>query len=46
MLEDEHSKEGVQYNIYNIYYDHDQHDVIKHSISKPYYKEKLRLRRY
>lgn len=46
MLEDEHSKEGGQYNIYNIYYDNEHHDVIKHSISKPYYKEKLRLRSY
>lgn len=46
MNEDEHSQAGGQYNIYNIYYDNDQHEVIRHSISKPYYKEKLRLRSY
>lgn len=34
------------YSIYNIYYDTDDNSVIKHSISKPYYKEKLRLRSY
>ncbi|CDM67275.1 VTC domain-containing protein [Clostridium bornimense] len=34
------------YSIYNIYYDTKNSDVIRHSISKPYYKEKLRLRSY
>ena len=34
------------YSIYNIYYDTDDNSVISHSISKPYYKEKLRLRSY
>lgn len=34
------------YSIYNIYYDTDDNSVIRHSISKPYYKEKLRLRSY
>ena len=43
---DEHCKSGKNYNIYNIYYDTDNSDVIRHSISKPYYKEKLRLRSY
>lgn len=46
MNEDEHSQDGGTYSIYNIYYDNDTHDVIRHSISKPYYKEKLRLRSY
>ena len=34
------------YSIYNIYYDTKDSSVIRHSISKPYYKEKLRLRSY
>lgn len=46
MNEDEHSQDGGTYHIYNIYYDNETHDVIRHSISKPYYKEKLRLRSY
>ena len=43
---DKHCKIGQNYNIYNIYYDTLNNDVIRHSISKPYYKEKLRLRSY
>ena len=43
---DKYCKEGKNYNIYNIYYDTLNNDVIRHSISKPYYKEKLRLRSY
>ena len=43
---DEHCIGGNNYQIYNIYYDTDHDDVIRHSISKPYYKEKLRLRSY
>jgi hypothetical protein len=43
---DEHCKSGQNYSIYNIYYDTKNNDVIRHSISKPYYKEKLRLRSY
>jgi hypothetical protein len=43
---DEHCMHGEKYNIYNIYYDTENSDVIRHSISKPYYKEKLRLRSY
>ncbi len=46
MNPDEHCKCGKNYNIYNIYYDTKNNDVIRHSISKPYYKEKLRLRSY
>lgn len=34
------------YSIYNIYYDTVQYDLIRHSIEKPSYKEKLRLRSY
>ena len=43
---DEHCRNGQTYNIYNIYYDTYNDDVIRHSINKPYYKEKLRLRSY
>ncbi|WP_092922717.1 polyphosphate polymerase domain-containing protein [Romboutsia hominis] len=46
MNPDEHCKSGKNYSIYNIYYDTDNNDVIRHSIAKPYYKEKLRLRSY
>lgn len=46
MDEDKHCKMGKNYSIYNIYYDTENNDVIRHSISKPYYKEKLRLRSY
>lgn len=43
---DKHCLGGNKYSIYNIYYDTVNSDVIRHSISKPYYKEKLRLRSY
>lgn len=43
---DKYCKDGNNYSIFNIYYDTDNNDVISHSISKPYYKEKLRLRSY
>ena len=43
---DKYCRLGENYNIYNIYYDTRNNDVIRHSISKPYYKEKLRLRSY
>jgi len=43
---DGHCKDGQMYTIYNIYYDTDDSSVIRHSLSKPYYKEKLRMRCY
>lgn len=43
---DAHSKNGEFYTICNIYYDTEQHDLIRKSIDKPAYKEKLRLRSY
>ena len=46
MNPDKYCKSGNTYNIYNIYYDTKNSDVIRHSISKPFYKEKLRLRSY
>lgn len=42
MIEDEHGKS----TICNIYFDTGQFDLIRHSISKPYYKDKIRLRSY
>lgn len=43
---DEYCRDGRNYSIYNLYYDTENDDVIRHSIYKPYYKEKLRLRSY
>ncbi len=39
-------KEGQEYTIFNIYYDTDRSSIIRHSLAKPYFKEKLRLRTY
>lgn len=46
MYLDDHCKDETGYKIANIYFDTAQNEIIKHSISKPYYKEKLRLRTY
>lgn len=46
MNADKYCKDGNNYNIYSIYYDTEDNHVIRHSINKPYYKEKLRLRSY
>lgn len=46
MREDENNGRGTSYTIYNIYYDTENNDIIRNSIAKPYYKEKLRLRSY
>ena len=46
MKPDAYCRDGKNYIIYNIYYDTLNSDVIRHSLSKPYYKEKLRLRSY
>ena len=37
---------GNEYRIYSIYYDTDNHDVIRQNSSKPEYKEKMRIRSY
>ena len=37
---------GKKYSLYNIYYDTQDYSVIRHSVSKPAFKEKLRLRSY
>lgn len=46
MNPDEHCRNGRNYSIYNIYYDTSDNHLIRNSLSKPYYKEKLRLRSY
>jgi SPX domain protein involved in polyphosphate accumulation len=43
---DEHSRNGEFYTICNIYYDTPDNEIIRKSIEKPTYKEKLRLRSY
>ncbi len=43
---DRNSRDGASYTIYNIYFDTNNNDIIRHSIANPYYKEKLRLRSY
>lgn len=42
MVEDEHGKS----TICNIYFDTDDYELIRHSITKPVYKDKIRLRSY
>lgn len=37
---------GKEYGIYNIYFDTPDDFLIRESLSKPYYKEKIRLRSY
>ena len=43
---DEYNKNHPFYTICNIYYDTEDNHLIRHSLSKPKYKEKLRLRGY
>jgi hypothetical protein len=43
---DEYNKNHPFYTICNIYYDTSDNHLIRHSLSKPKYKEKLRLRGY
>ncbi|MDF2941197.1 MAG: hypothetical protein K0S01_55 [Herbinix sp.] len=43
---DSHSRNGDFYTICNIYYDTPNNEMIRKSIEKPAYKEKLRLRSY
>ncbi|MCC8073370.1 MAG: polyphosphate polymerase domain-containing protein [Clostridiales bacterium] len=37
---------GNEYRIYSIYYDTDNHDIIRQNSDKPVYKEKMRIRSY
>ena len=46
MNPDKYCVNGKEYGIYNIYYDTPDNYLIRQSIAKPYYKEKLRLRSY
>lgn len=46
MNPDRYCVDGKEYGIYNIYYDTPDWFLIRQSIEKPYYKEKLRLRSY
>lgn len=46
MNPDAYCLDGKEYGIYNIYYDTPDNFLIRQSIEKPYYKEKLRLRSY
>ncbi|MBD0383981.1 polyphosphate polymerase domain-containing protein [Paenibacillus sedimenti] len=43
---DEYNRKHTFYSISNIYFDSKDHALIRHSLSKPKYKEKLRLRAY
>lgn len=43
---DVHSRNGGFYTICNIYYDTPDNEIIRRSIERPVYKEKLRLRSY
>jgi SPX domain protein involved in polyphosphate accumulation len=46
MQEDGHSQNNGFYNISNVYYDTKDSYLIRRSMDKPIYKEKLRLRSY
>lgn len=46
MTLDTFCKDGKSYMVYNIYFDTEDNAVIRRSLDKPYYKEKLRLRSY
>lgn len=46
MVADKYNVGGKPYTICNIYYDTDDNYLIQKSVSKPVYKEKLRLRGY
>lgn len=46
MEPDKYCVGGNEYGIYNIYYDTPDSYLIRESLAKPYYKEKLRVRSY
>ena len=46
MNPDQYCLDGKEYGIFNLYYDTPDNLLIRRSIQKPYYKEKLRLRSY
>lgn len=46
MSPDPHCIDGKEYGVYNIYFDTPDNFLIRESLAKPYYKEKIRLRSY
>lgn len=46
MNPDKYCVDGKEYGIYNVYYDTPDDFLIRESLEKPYYKEKIRLRSY
>ncbi|MBR6717555.1 MAG: polyphosphate polymerase domain-containing protein [Oscillospiraceae bacterium] len=46
MNPDAYCVDGKEYGIYNLYYDTPDNYLIRQSLAKPYFKEKLRLRSY
>ncbi len=46
MRPDDYCRRNRHYTINNIYFDTPDFQIIRHSLSKPFYKEKLRLRSY
>lgn len=46
MTLDKFCENGGSYMIYNLYFDTEHDEIIRHSLDKPYYKEKLRMRSY
>lgn len=46
LIDDPYSMSGNHYTIYNIYFDTPDFSIIRNSIQKPVYKDKLRLRSY
>lgn len=46
MVLDSFCLDGDSYPIYNLYFDTENDDIIRKSLAKPYYKEKLRMRSY
>lgn len=46
MTPDKYNVDGQPYAICNLYFDDDADSIIRHSVSKPTFKEKMRLRSY
>jgi len=46
LIDDPYSMNGQHYTIHNIYFDTPDFSIIRNSIQKPVYKDKLRLRAY
>ncbi len=46
MVPDKFCRNTGSYMVYNIYFDTEHDDIIRRSLDKPYYKEKLRMRSY